>query len=349
MSMFRLSRFGTRLWAICAVIGFVHFPCGSLAASDQASSTNAAPAKAATTNESATVMVVVGAAGDEEYAAKFKEWAEHWKEAAKEGGANFVSLGVEKEASTNEAAEFKALLEKQPKSGSSELWLVLIGHGTYDGKEAKFNLVGPDVSGTDLATWLAPLQRPTAVVAAFSSSAPFLPKLASKGRVVITSTRSGSEVNFSRFGDYISAAIADPEADLDKDGQTSLLEAYLTAANRTAEFYETEGRLATEHPLLDDNGDGLGTPPDWFRGVRATKKAKEGAQLDGLRANQFYLVRSELERQLAPEIRAHRDELELRIAELREKKASMAEDEYYQKLEPMLLEMAELYEKKLSR
>jgi len=332
-SMFQLSGSGRSLRdLLTAAVCLLSF-CGAHAGSNDSS-----------TNNSATVLVVVGAPGEDEYATKFNDWARHWQEASKAAGARWLAVGLEKEPGTNQAGEVKALLDKEPKSGPGELWLVLLGHGTFDGKEAKFNLRGPDVSATDLAAWLQPFQRPMAVVAAFSASASFLPKLSGKGRVIITATRSGHEQNFSRFGEYISAAVADPETDLDKDGQTSLLEAYLIASRRTAEFYETEGRLATEHALLDDNGDGLGTPPDWFRGIRAVKKAKEGAQLDGLRANQFHLVPNDVERQLPAAIRARRDELELRIAQWRETKSTLPEEEYYQKLEPMLLEMAQLYE-----
>ena len=113
--------------------------------------------------------------------------------------------------------------------------------------------------------------------------------LAGPNRVLITSTRAGAEHNFSRFGDYISKSIADPAADLDKDEQTSLLEAFLAASAGVREFYSSETRLATEHALLDDNGDGKGTPSEWFEGLRATKSPKEGA-LDGLLANQWRLV-----------------------------------------------------------
>src|SRR5258706_1965831 len=292
-----------------------------------------------------TVIVVVGAPGEEDYATKFNQWASRWEKGSRSAGAKWLPIGYGKEASTNEVEELKAALEKEPKTGASELWIVLLGHGSFDGKDGKFNLRGPDISATEMAKLLEPIQRPTAIIAAFSASAPFLTKLSGNGRVVITSTRSGHEQNYSRFGEYISEAVADPEADLDKDWQTSLLEAFLIASRRTSEVYETEGRLATENPLLDDNGDGLGTPPDWFRGVRAVKKAKEGAQLDGLRAHQFYLVRTDAERKLPPEVRARRDELELEIGELRAGKSSIKEEEYYQKLEAMAVEMAELYEK----
>ena len=78
--------------------------------------------------------------------------------------------------------------------------------------------------------------------------------------MVVTATRSGSELNFARFGQYLADAIGDPQADLDKDGQVSLLEAFLMASGRVAEFYRTRIELATEHALIDDNGDRLGTP-----------------------------------------------------------------------------------------
>ena len=134
--------------------------------------------------------------------------------------------------------------------------------------------------------------------------------------MIISATRSGNEQNFTRFGQHFAEAIADPQGDLDQDGQTSLLEAFLSASARVAEFYKTEGRLATEHALIDDNGDGLGTPADWFRGTRATKQPKDGRSLDGLRAHQFHLVRSAEEQRLSAEARARRDELELATMEL---------------------------------
>jgi len=122
-----------------------------------------------------------------------------------------------------------------------------------------------------------------------------------------------------------------------------LLEAYIMASRRVGEFYETEGRLATEHALLDDNGDGLGTPADFFRGVRAVKKPAGGGAVDGLRAHQVHLLRSEQEQKMSPELRARRDELELSVARLRELKSTLSEDEYYRRLEQLMLELANVY------
>jgi len=226
---------------------------------------------------------------------------------------------------------------------------VLIGHGTFDGKEAKFNLRGPDLSAAELADWLKPVRRPLAVINCASSSGPFINKLSATNRVIVTATKSGFEQNYARFGRYMAEAIVDPHADLDRDGQTSVLEAFLMASRRVAEFYDTEGRLATEHALLDDNGDGLGTPADWFRGIRAVKKAKEGASADGLRAHQFHLIRSAQEQMLSSELRAKRDELELAIARLRDAKSQMKEDDYYRQLEKLAIEVARLYERDASK
>ena len=298
---------------------------------------------AATPAERASVIVVVGAPGEEEYGRSFSQWAARWEKAAKQGGAESKVIGLSAGASAGDRDQLQQQLAVEPKEGA-ELWLVLIGHGTFDGKEAKFNLRSNDFTAAELSGWLQPFRRPIAVINTASASAPFLQRLAATNRVVLTSTRSGSEVNFARFGQYLSESIADLSADLDKDGQTSLLEAFLMASRQVKEFYDVEGRLATEHALLDDTGDGMGTPPDWFRGVRASKSAKDGATLDGFQAHQFHLVKSDAEQKLSPAIRTRRNELERAIATLRDTKAKLSEDEYYEKLEVLLLDLSRLYE-----
>ncbi len=291
-----------------------------------------------------TVVTIVGAGGEEEFQKEFETAAGHWERAAKEAGAEYIEIGLGPATNTNDLGALQAALGSIPAASAEPLWLVLLGHGTFDGKAAKFNLRGPDFSAAELEQWVGRFHRPLAIINTASASAPFLTQLSRSNRVVITATRSGSEQNYARLGKHLSAAIADPQADLDKDGQTSLLEAFLTGARRTADFYSGEGRLATEHALIDDNGDKIGTPADWFRGVRAVKKPEKGGAVDGLRAHQIHLVRSEAERRLPPEVRARRDNLELQIAALREAKEKMDEEEYYRRLEPLLLEMARLYE-----
>jgi hypothetical protein len=292
----------------------------------------------------ATVVVVVGAEGTPEYGKQFHQWAERWNAAAKLGKVEIITIGLDAVGKISDHDQLQKQLAKLNAASSEPLWLILIGHGTFDGKLARFNLRGPDVTLPELSEWLKPIQRPLAVANCASCSGPFLNELSGPGRIVVTSTRSGHEFNFSRFGDYLSQAIADPQADLDKDDQTSLLEAYLMASTRVREFYESEGRLMTEHALIDDNGDRLGTPADWFQGVRAIKSAKSGAAVDGPHANQQPLVRSQAEQKLPASFRVRRDQLEQDLAALRQQKGQLTEEEYLQQIEPILVELAELYE-----
>jgi hypothetical protein len=119
----------------------------------------------------------------------------------------------------------------------------------------------------------------------------------------------------------------------------------LTASHQTTKFYSAEGRLATEHALLDDNGDGLGTPADWFRGIRPVQRARDGAELDGYRAHQFCLLRSEAEANMPPALRAERDRLELEVMQWRDQRENVREDEYFARLEALLYEIAKIYER----
>jgi hypothetical protein len=290
------------------------------------------------------VLIVVGAPGSAEYDAQFRRWADQWEAAAGKAAAELIRIGQSDEAGVTDRERLRlALVEKASAAGREPLWIVLIGHGTFDGREAKFNMRGPDVTDVELAGWLAPIKRPVAVLDCTSASGPFLNRLSGDNRIVVTATRSGHEENFARFGEYLAGAIADPRSDLDKDGQVSLLEAYLTAAGRVDEYYRTHAQLATEHALLDDNGDHLGTPPDWFRGVRATRRAKDGAPLDGIRAHQLHLIPSDRERGIPAETRQRRNQLELAIAALRDEKGKLADDVYYGRLETLMVELARMY------
>lgn len=291
----------------------------------------------------ATVILVVGAAGESEYGSNFVHQAELWQKACAQANTRTVTLGLDMGANTNDHELLRQTLIDEPKECSSQLWLVLIGHGTFDGKEGWFNLRGPDVSADELADWLKSFRRPLVLINTAASSGPFINKVSGTNRVVITATRSGSEQNYARFGQYFAEALTDPRADVDQDGEVSLLEAFLTASRQASEFYKLQGRLVTEHALLDDNGDGLGTPADWFRGLRATKKAKDGAALDGLLAQQIGLVPSPADRALTPEQLAQRDDLEKQILLHREKKPQMSDDDYYRELETLLLKLAKFY------
>ncbi len=289
-----------------------------------------------------SLLIVQGAGGEKEYDEAFGEWVRGWQAAGAKGGLRVTTVGQSgvREESLN---QLRAALREEPVESTEPLWLVLVGHGNYDGQAAKFNLTGEDLTATELAEWLSPMRRPVVLIAGFSASGAFLKPLAAPNRILVTATKTGSESNYARFGGFLATTIAGPAADLDHDGQTSLLEAWVMAGQKTAEFYSGEGRLATEHPLLDDNGDGRGTPADWFKGLRAVKKASAGAVADGARAHQLHLVPSAAERELAPAARVERDAVELEISRLRDTKGEMPEGEYYSRLEGLMLRLAQVY------
>ncbi|MDE0937355.1 MAG: hypothetical protein OSA89_15660 [Mariniblastus sp.] len=292
------------------------------------------------------VIVVVGAGGSDDYQQQFQNWADNWKSAitsAGESAPDFVCIGSE--ANPSGKNDLQRLEQELTNLGdaTAELWVVLIGHGTDDGKVSKFNLRGPDLSAVQLNQWLPDQEPRTIVVNCASSSGGFVGKLKHPNRVVITATKSSAQRNFARFGQYLSMAIDDPAFDLDKDLQTSLLEAVVAASSQTQEFYLQETRLATELAMIDDNGDGKGTPSDWFQGTRTVKKAK-ASEPDGFVANQIFLIRRGTEARLTVSQRSNRDRLERELELLRQKKDRLGEARYYQSIEPILLDLAKLYQ-----
>lgn len=294
------------------------------------------------------MVLVVGAGGEEIYSEQFQQWAENWQKLATDSKIELHRVGPGADASTS-AAEDQSLNDKQrlrnvitelATTNTEPLWIVMIGHGTFQQGLANFNLDGPDISADEFEQILKPIERPLILLHTFSASGPWLPKLSGKSRMVVTATRGGDEQNFSRFGKFLSAAITDSASDLDHDKNISILEAFLKASSDTTQFYETEGRLQTEHPLIDDNGDALGTPPTFFRGVRVAQKAADDNTPDGQRALTMLVRRSELNQQLSDEQKLQILKLDAKISELRQLKSSLAEDEYFAQLEPLVLELA---------
>ena len=235
------------------------------------------------------------------------------------------------------------------KEGNSPLWIVLIGHGTFTRGVAKFNLRGPDVSAAEFAAWLRPIQRPLVVINSASSSGPFINQLSGDGRVIIAATKSGTEQNFTRFGEHFVKAIAASDSDLDHDDQVSVLEAFLSASARVRDFYDSEARIVTEHALIDDNGDGKGTPATMFRAARAIGQAKDGAELDGMIAATISLSAKDDRLRFTDDESKRREAIESELRALRRRKAELSEDAYDRELEPLLLRLAEVYQMAESR
>lgn len=290
----------------------------------------------------ADVIIVTGAEGTADYGRDFSLWGDRWKRTAEEAGLTVRRL--DQADSSTEVSDKDQLAKWIKEAGAiadRPLWLIYLGHGTYDRRSARLNLRGPDVSPDELKEWLAPLKRPLAVVLCSSASGDFLPALSGPDRTIITATKSGGELNYAKFGDFLSQSLLDPSADLDKDGQNSLWEVYLAGSRKTTEYYETQGLLQTEHSLLDDNGDQQGTRADSFRGLQPIESATGGNQLDGRLSHQWHLVPTQ-DTNWPDDLKRKRDELVLSVLSLRDRKASLAEDAYYLELEGILLELANL-------
>ncbi len=290
------------------------------------------------------VIVVIGAPGTHEYRTAFESWAARWKFAAEQAAADCTVIGAV-DHSTVDLEQLTAAIAASISIDTTEpLWIVFIGHGTFDGRTASFNLNGPDLSSQQMAEMLRPAKRPIALIACASCSSPFINALSAPGRIVITATKDGNQIQYSRFGDAMSQAIGGLDADINRDGQTSLLEAWLFASRRTAEFYTTEGRLATEHALLDDNGDSKGTRAEVYEADRLKTNIENADQLDGTQASRWHLVRSDEERRLTPAQRQSRDDLEQKLEELRRRRDKLSEAEYLLELQAILVPLARIYE-----
>lgn len=285
------------------------------------------------TSYASDFIIAAGAPGNDEFAAIFDQQITDWTAAT----AAIV---------TRDLTSFeKSVAENATKESTTPLWLILIGHGTFDERSAKFNFIGDDLSAEGLAGLIKEAKRPLVIINTTAASAPFLQKLSGPGRIIITATKSGAEESYAHFGEYFSQALTvdKKKTDLDSDGGVSLLEAFLYASGEVTTFFDTQGRIATEQALIDDNGDAMGTPAKFFRGVRAIKAAKSQAQPDGLRAHQIQLIPSPAEALLSESQKTERDHLEMGIFALREKKSSMEESAYYAELEKIMLSLAKIY------
>lgn len=272
------------------------------------------------------VLIVRGADGEEVYGKKFDAQVKAWQEACTKGQVKSQVVTALDDLKSGIAAV------------KGTLWIVMIGHGTFDGRESKFNLSGPDLSVAQMAEWLKPLSQEVVLVNTASASGAWVKPLSGAKRVIVSATKSADEVFYTRFGEFMAKAIVGlPEADADQDRQVSLLEAFLYAAKQAAQFYETEERIATEHAIIEDNGDGVGTRSEVFEGVRP-----KDPKFDGARALQLALVLNDEEMKLSDEVRAKRDALEAKVRELVTKKSSIKEDVYYRELEKLFREIAVL-------
>ena len=220
------------------------------------------------------ILVVTGLSGDPAYAEQFHAWATTLSDAATGRYAlpadhvTWLAERVEADPeridgrSTSENVEAAVTAIAERARPDDHVLIVLIGHGSYQNGESRFNLPRRDLTADDYGLLLDRLQaqRVTFVNAATSSGG-FIEALSGEGRTVVTATRSGGQWNETVFGGHFVAAFADgsEESDQNRDGRVSVLEAFEYAVAQVNRFYEADGLLQTEHALLDDNGDREGT------------------------------------------------------------------------------------------
>ncbi|TWT76388.1 hypothetical protein CA13_68820 [Planctomycetes bacterium CA13] len=311
----------------------------------------AVPAKCQGVSE---VFLVQGAPGEPTYSVGFGESADRWTRIAEGSTAKVTRIGdapANKEPANDvpDRELLKRAIEASETTTIAPLWIVLIGHGTYASGVAKFNLRGPDLSASDLSKWLDRFERPLVIINGSSSSGPFINALSGRNRIVVTATKSGTEQNYARFGEYFSKAIGSIESDLDHDQEVSVQEAFLRASAEVRAFYESEDRIVTEHALVDDNGDGLGTPATMFRGVRSVQKAKDDVELDGRNASRVTLVANKNRLRLTIEEQTQRDAIERDLDQIRIRKSQLSEAAYLDEIEPLMVRLAKIYQAAESR
>ncbi len=283
-------------------------------------------------------LTIAGLGGEPEYEQRFDGWAKDIDKILKTAEPNAHIDTLFGPGAVKTAIEAKLRdIAKQAKPDDSVI-LMLIGHGSFDGNDYKFNIPGPDITGTELSNLLDKIpSKHQLVVNMTSASGGSLVSLQKPGRVVIAATKSGTEKNVTYFARYWIEALRDPSSDSDKNEAISALEAFKYAEQKTAKFFETQNRLATEHALMEDTGKGDGT------------RAPGPENGEGLVASHFTVlhlaaVKAQINDPEKLKLLKRKEELEQSIDELKYKKASMELSEYRTQLQQYLLELAKVQE-----
>lgn len=281
-------------------------------------------------------VTVAGLGGEPDYEQRFIAAAKDLDKVFKAAGSTahvYTLSGAQ--ATASQLKDALAAVAREAKT-DDDFVLILIGHGSFDGVEYKFNLVGPDVTGAELASMCDRIQaRRQLVVDTTSASGGAIQALERPGRAVIAATKSGTEKNATVFVRYWVEALQDPAANTDKSDSISAMEAFAYATKKTAAFYDSQKRLATEHPVFNDVGHG--------------EPVREVGGGQGALMSSFTVLRLGANRQAASdpakrELLTKKEELEQKIDTLKYQKAAMDPADYKKQLTTTLLELARVQE-----
>ncbi|MCU0226641.1 MAG: hypothetical protein MUF01_03290 [Bryobacterales bacterium] len=281
------------------------------------------------------VITVVGVPGEEDYRVRFDGWAQQIERGlAKASGNTLVKTIGAKGGATRQELDAAIAEAARTVTADDPFTLILIGHGSFDGSDYKFNLKGPDITATQLAVALDQIRsQRQLIVNSTSCSGGSLAALVKPKRVVMAATRTGTQKNATIFGRYFADAFSDASADTDKNETVSALEAFQYAQRRTVEYFEQEKRIATEQAVLNDIGSGTG--------VR--DPGRDNGQ--GLLAAAFPVLRLGATATAAADpakadLLRRKEILEQQIDRLKYEKDSLAPADYRQRMNALLLTLA---------
>jgi hypothetical protein len=287
-------------------------------------------------------IVVSGATGGAEYAAQYTRWAEDLSKTLVESLKFDPALVTVLSESAEAGSAFASTADNVRRAigtvrdrmkRDDVLMVVLIGHGTFDGTDAKFNLVGKDLGSSEWSALIRPLPGTLVIVNTSSASFPFLEGLGGPRRVVITATDSVVQRFDTVFPEYFIRALTDPSADLDKNGRISIWEAFASASTSIRRYYQQRGQLSTERALLDDNGDGVGKDP-----------GDPGD--DGSLASRTYLDESlpgaAPTDEVLLKLLQKKTMLEADVEDLKIRKTFLTRDQYAKEFERLMIELAQV-------
>lgn len=284
-------------------------------------------------------LTVAGLGGEADYEQRFTQQASDLDRIFKASGATAHVITLSgKEATRARLTEALKAIAAEAKP-EDDFVMTLIGHGSYDGVEYKFNLPGPDLSAPGLAQLCNHIAaKRQLIVNTTSSSGGSVAALARKGRAVIAATKSGTEKNATVFARYWVEALQDARADVDKNETVTALEAFEYATTKTAAFFDSQKRLATEHAVFADTGNGASA-------VRvASKTTGEGRLLASVALIRFGTERAAGANPAKRSLLAKKEQLEARIDTLKYQRAAMSPQEYRQQMTESLVALAKVQE-----
>ncbi|HEY7497665.1 MAG TPA: hypothetical protein VH740_04100 [Vicinamibacterales bacterium] len=283
-------------------------------------------------------LIVSGASGGPEYADQYAKWTRDLStvlvDRMKIGRDRIKVLSETNDpANAATAANVRQFLGAVRRSMTRDdlLLIVLIGHGTYDGVDAKFNLVGTDLESAQWAELLAALPGQVVAVNTSSASFPFIERLSGDRRVVIAATDSVAQRFDTIFPEFFIKAFQGDAADIDKNDRISIWEAFSSATGEVRRYYQRRGQLSTERALLDDNGDGLG-------------REAAGKGDDGSFASRVYLdvplPGAPPTDEVLVKLLQQRAAIEAELDELKIRRSFLRQAEYQQEFERLIVELA---------